>query len=212
MTTPIATTDTGVGTDSAVISLPIPTGHFHIGSFQDGDPLYAIENEIITYAQVDDGTERANVVVVDGKTDSWTEYDRSDLISRDLAVNAYFDLPELTDSGQVRQRAIEELQNARRANSPGGTVVWMPWYDIMDHIYWVDADGSRFVTRIEGIDVDFNQSLTPFQRATIDTGLLVYCPPDDTSATYLARDTFDRNTSNGLGSALTGGDWTIYQG
>lgn len=202
--------DAGAGAESLRITFPLTPGRFHVGQFLSSTPLYTIENEIIDYEQVDEGIDRPNVVVVDGYVDSWTEYDRSDLLARDTAVNKYLDLPELKTPGEVRQRAIEELQNAERANSPGGTVVWMPWFTVMDKINWIDEAGNRFETRIEGLSVEFNQSLAPFQRATIDTGVLTFCPPTTDAAGYIARDLFDRTTAAGLGSSQTGGDWVIY--
>jgi hypothetical protein len=204
-----STSDSAVFSESAVVSVGPKPGHYRIGKFQTGEALYTIENEIIEYEQINEGGTRVNVVVVDGTEDSWTEYDRDDLIKRDYPLNAYFDLPELKTPGEVRQRAIEELQLAQRRNSPGGTVVWMPWFSKGDNIYWIDEDHNRYETRIEGIQLEFEQTLTPFQRASIDTGILVFCPPDVEEETFLARDLFNRETTDGLGTALIGGDWNI---
>jgi hypothetical protein len=205
----VNTTDSAVFSEVAIVSVDPKPGHYRIGKFQTGEALYTIENEIIEYEQINEGGTRVNVVVVDGNEDSWTEYDRDDLIKRDYPLNAYFDLPELKTPGEVRQRAVEELQLAQRRNSPGGQVVWMPWFSKGDNVYWVDEDHNRYETRVEGISVEFDQTLTPFQRASIDTGILVFCPPDVEDDTYLARDLFNRATSDGLGTALIGGEWNI---
>lgn len=185
------------------------TGAIHVGRFTEGTPLYTIENEIIAQEQQGEVHGRPNVVAVDGETYSWTEYDRGDLVVRDASVHAYLDLPEIITPGGVRQRAVEELNSALRTNSPGGDVVWQPWFTRMDRHYWIAEDGSKFESRIEGLAVKFSQSLTPYQRATIDDGLMVFCPPDD-AVSYVARDLFERETDPGLGDALTGGTWVVY--
>jgi hypothetical protein len=198
-------------TSAAVEPVVLPTGHLHIGKFITAVPLYTLENEIINQDEIDDGRLRANVVVVDGLQDSWTEYDRDDLIARDTAITAYLDLPELKTPGDVRQRAVEEVQTARGVTSPGGDVAGPVVLSItrMDPIFWIDEHGNKYQTRIEGKSVEWNQSLTPFQRASIDTGAIIFCPPEGDELTYIARDLFDRDTAIGLGSALTGGDWVI---
>lgn len=189
----------------------IPTGHLHIGKFINATPLYTIENEIINEDEIDDGKRRTNIVVVDGQQDSWTEYDRTDLVARDVTVNAYLDLPELTKPGDVRRRAVEEIQTARSASSPGGDVAGPIILTIrrMDPIFWIDSDGNRYQTRIEGLRVDTNQSRSPYQRASVDTGALIFCPPEDDQLIYIARDNFEHDESVGLGEAQVGGEWVI---
>lgn len=201
--------DTGDGTDflSVEVFTDLTSGKLWIGRFINTDPQYTISDEIITHEQVDEGQERANIISVDGQEDSWTEYDRGDLVDRDIPINAYFDLPELKSVGDVRQRTVEELDTAKGSNSPGGVVVWRPAYTRLDHIFWIAEDGSKYETRIEGIDVEFDQSTQPFQWATIDTGLMVFCPPDE-AASYLVRDLFERESTDGIGTADIGGAWT----
>lgn len=196
------------GEGTASIEVAWTTGHIHVGRFDPTEPEYIIENNIIDYNQIADGN-RVNVVVVDGNLDSWTQYDRDDLLRRDKAINLYLDLPELKSSGEVRQRAIDELGNARRANSPGGTVVWDPDYTQKDSIYWVDADGQKFTATIEGLSVEFNFSTEPFQRASLDNGNVILCDDGDPGS-YIARDLFEREETDGLGDALTGGSWVTY--
>ena len=187
-------------------------GHIHIGKFIDADPLYTLENEIVSQDAIDDGSQLSNVIMVDGMVDSWTEYDRTNLIARRTALPAYFDLPELKTAGAVRQRGAEEVQQSRSVISPGGDVVGQAvlFTSRMDPIYWIDADGGRYQTRIEGKSVEFSQRVTPAQRATIDTGAVILCPPDTGDVTYIARDDFERETDSGLGDALTGGAWVTY--
>lgn len=185
----------------------VPSGTLRIGRFVDADPSYTIDNEILSHDQLDEGQARPNVAAVDGQDDSWTEYGRGDLNSRDVAINAYLDLPELQSVGDVRQRALQELETASRTTSPGGACSWMPWFSRMDKVFWIAEDASKYEARIEGLTVEVDQTTTPSQRATIDTGLLVFCPPD-TVDTYIARDLFERVTSSGLGDADTGGTWT----
>jgi hypothetical protein len=199
--------------DVAVVTVPVyalGTGHLVIGRFQ-GEPQYTLNNEIISHEQIDEGRLRSNVVIVDGLEHSWTEYDRADLVARDAAVNRYLDLPELKTPGEVRQRAVEEMQQARVTSSPGGVISGSRVVTTrrMDAIFWIDEHGNKYQTRIEGKRVEFNQSVTPFQRATIDTGALIFCPPDDGVEDYLARDTFDRASTSGLGEADLGGVWVI---
>jgi hypothetical protein len=180
-----------------------------IGRFGDEDPAYSIENEVINQAQVSEGTQRPNVVIVDGNVNSWRQYDRSDLTLRDRTVNNYIDDPSLLTPGDVRRRAEQEIQDATRWNSPGGDVVWKTDYNRLDTVFWVDADGNIFRTRIEGLSVEWNQSTQPFQHATIDAGAFVFCPPTEPVTTYLARDLFQRAEAGGWGSAPIGGDWTV---
>lgn len=204
-------TDTLTVTDAFSFSATADLGHgtLWIGRFTDEDPAYTIGNEVLEHAYVNEGRLRPNVVVVDGDLDSWTEYDQGDLVAREAVVTSYLDLPEIASPGDVRQRAVEEINEGARANSPGGDAVWYPHFTRMDRIYWIAEDGSKYETRIEGLKVDFDQSTQPFQRATIDTGLMVLCPPDE-AITYVARDLFDRNTAPGIGVADIGGTWTTY--
>lgn len=203
--------DTGSGSETLVIDAitSLSEGHLWIGRFVNAEPQYTISDEIISHEQIERGTNRPNIVMVDGEDDSWTEYDRADLLTREEPINAYLDLPELRTPGDVRQRAVEEVTEAQRASSPGGMVVWDPRYTRMDRCYWLDEHGSKYETRIEGLAVEFNQSLTPFQRATIDHGIMVLCPPEEED-TYLARDLFEREETEGIGNADTGGTWVTY--
>lgn len=187
----------------------LPVGRLWIGRFVEAEPKYTIENEILVHEHIEIGAIRPNVILVDGEDDSWTEYDRSDLNAREEPINAYLDLPELRTTGDVRQRAVEEVEEAQRASSPGGEVVWDERLTRMDRVYWVDEHGSKYETRIEGLSVEFSQSLELYQRATIDTGVMVICPPDEED-TYLVRDLFERETTSGLGDADEGGTWTIH--
>ena len=189
----------------------LPTGHLVIGRFSQSDPLYTLRDEIIAYEQIDEGSRRANTILVDGQEDSWTEYDREALNAQDEAVIGYHDLPELKVIGEVAGRAIEELQNARATSSPGGEITGPKVLTTtrMDWIFWIDEDGNKYQTRIEGKNISGNQSTTPYQRALIDTGVLIFCPSDDTDITYIARDDFERATE-GLGDAVLGGTWVTY--
>lgn len=205
------TGETGAGTDSFAVEIEtsLSTGRLWVGRFIEAAPAYTVENEILAQEQIEEAQLRPNVVSVDGNTDTWIEYDRADLTSRDTVVNAHYDLPELNSSGDVRQRAVEELESSRRNSSPGGPVPWDPRYTRLDKIFWITRDGSKYETRIEGLAVEFNQGKEPYQRANIDTGLMVYCPPDE-EGTYLVRDLFEREEDDGLGEALTGGTWVTY--
>ena len=189
----------------------LATGHLHIGKFITGEPLYTIENEIISHDELEEGQSQPNVVLVDGQEHSWQEFDRSDLNARDHAVHSYFDVPELTNAGAVRQRALEEIQQARSSSSPGGEISGrlVLVTNRMDPIFWIDTDGNKYQTRIEGKSVSFSQSLEPRQTAMIDTGAIIFCPPEGGDVTYIARDLFDREEQDDLGTALIGGDWTI---
>jgi hypothetical protein len=203
--------ETGTGTDNLLIEAftSLSTGRLVIGRFMTEEPGYTIADEIISHEQIDEGRMRPNIVMVDGEDDSWTEYDRADLLQRDTPVNAYLDLPELKSVGSVRQRAVEEQAAAQRSNSPGGEIVWDTHLNRLDRIYWVTENGIKYETRIEGLEVEFNQSMTPFQRASIDTGVVVLCPPEEED-TYLVRDLFERETTDGIGDADTGGTWETY--
>jgi hypothetical protein len=196
--------------EGALIETSWSTGKVHISKFEAGPQQYTIENEIIEHEQISEDQTRVNVVMIDGNLDSWTEYDRDDLIVRDRSVNVYLDMPELKTSGEVRQRAIEELRAARRVNSPGGTVVWQPWFTQKDSVFWVDEDGQKYTATIEGLEVEFAFSEEPYLRASIDTGNVLICEEDDTDVTYFVRDLFERETTDGLGDAPIGGTWTIY--
>jgi hypothetical protein len=190
--------------------IPWSTGHVHIGRFVPGDPKYTIQNEVTSYAQISEDRTRANIAKIDGNLDSWTEYDRDDLTIRDSAIVSYLDLPELKSSGEVRQRAIEELRAARRVNSPGGSVAWQPWFTQKDSIYWVDEDQQKYTATIEGLSVEWSQGEEPFQRAEIDTGNVIICDENIDPSDYFARDLFERTTVASLGDAVTGGTWVIY--
>lgn len=180
-----------------------------IGRFGDDEPSYTIENEILSPSQVNNGRDRPNIVVVDGQQDSRIEYDTADLHLRGRTVNEYVDAPELLTPGDVRKRAEQEGQDATRENSPGGDVIWRPEFDRLDTIYWIDRDGNKFRTRIEGLSVEWNQGMSPTQHATIDAGTFVYCPPDTPQDTYIARDLFHRTETSDWGDALVGGIWTV---
>lgn len=188
-------------------SVADPDARFWISRFEKDTGDYTFQDQVIEYTQVNEGRKRPNVVSVDGNDDSWTEYDRADLTTRDRPVNVYLDLPELKNPGEVRARAQQEIIDARRFNSPGGRAVWYPQYTRKDTVYWIDEDDNTFLTLIEGLAVEFNQSLTPFQRATIDTGTFIYCPPD-VPGTFIAKDSFQRTQSD-WGDAQVGGTWVI---
>lgn len=205
------TAESGTATDGFAVAgvANLTSGTLWVGRFVEAEPAYTLQNEIINYAHLDEGRQRPNIIIVDGELDSWTEYDRDDLTSREAPITAYFDLPELHSPGAVAQRAIQEQQEAARAASPGGDIVWNPLITRMDRIYWVGSDSSKYEGRIEAIEVTFDQGVQPFQRCTIDLGLMVLCPPDE-ETTYLARDLFDRDTPTGIGTADIGGSWTTY--
>jgi len=190
----------------------LSTGKIHIGRFAVGEPTYTLENDVLSYEQTDQGARRATVVNVDGNDDSWIEYDRTSLFSRDEAVVTYLDLPELMTPGAVRQRAAEELQQTRSGSSPGGDIAGEKVLITtrLDQIFWIDENGVKYQARIEGKRVAFSQGLEPVQHASIDTGALVWCPPGAVMGTYIARDDFERTVTSGLGDALTGGTWVIY--
>lgn len=196
---------------SQAATFTFPTGKIHIGKFLNAEPTYTLENEIIGYDQIDEGRGRVNVVLVDGLDDSWTEYDRADLLARGAPIHKYLDLPELPLRGQVRQRALEEIEQARASSSPGGDISGPRVLETtrMDAIFFIDEQGNRYQTRIEGKSVRFNQSLTPFQRASIDTGALFFCPTDIGDDEFIARDQFDRTDAATLGDALVGGSWVV---
>lgn len=183
-----------------------------IGRFDDkteDDVEVTIDNEIIRHDHTNDGRERPNVVVVDGQVNSWTEYDRADLLNRQREVVRYIDAPELNTPGEVRSRAQNETLDARRYNSPGGEVVFNEVYDRMLPCFWIDEQGNKFFTRIEGIHAEWNLGTQPFQRQSLDMGTFIYCPPVAAPASYIARDTFQRDTSSGWSDAQIGGSWSI---
>lgn len=180
-----------------------------VGRFGEDEPSYTIQNEVISQSQVNNGKERPNIVTVDGQVDSRVQYDGADLRLRGRTVNDYIDAPDLLTPGDVRKRAEQEVIDATRQNSPGGDTIWRPEFNRLDTVYWIDGDGNKWRTRIEGLKVEWSQSMQPFQHATIDAGTFVYCPPDTPEATYVARDLFQRDETGEWGDALIGGTWTI---
>jgi hypothetical protein len=191
------------------VSYALTRGRLHIGKFNNAEAHYVISDQIIAHDHIEQSQQTPNVVMVDGEDDSWTEYDGGDLRTRGVSVNAYYDLPELRTGGDVRTRAVEELQASKRGSSPGGTVPWAPDYARMDHVFWVTRSGSKYDTRIEGFSVDFDQGQSPYQHMTVDTGVAILCLPDEVD-TYLVRDLFQRTASDGLGKADIGGTWETY--
>jgi hypothetical protein len=188
----------------------------HVDQFTGFETGTTIDDEIISYENVETSLIRPNIVMVDGNEHSWTEYYRPDLLVRDMAVVQYLDLPSLKTQGDVTNRANEELGKGLRSVSPGGTVIWRPTYQRLDNVLWVDQFGETWSMRIEGLEIDFDQGMSPFQRVKIDGGPLSIC--DDTTEpgtppapiVYLASDTFNsRSVTSGWGTAELGGAWTV---
>lgn len=204
-------------------------GQITIDQFEDTDPEYDIDEEIISVDQADISDVRPNVVLVDGQEDSWTEYSRSDLATRGAAVNEYLDLPDLTTLTDVRAKAQEEKTLAAKGNSLGGLCVWRPWFQRMDSVTWRDHDDNVYLARIEGMDLDLNQGGSPYQHVQMDLAPISLCDPeaDETGLgpgsggsgdngevvdpdDFLANDQFVRdNSSSSWGTAGTGGAWTL---
>lgn len=147
-------------------------GFIEVGQFKEVGALKRIEDRIIRTEEVSDGNRRINLADVDGNEDSWLEVDEADAQARDRMINAYYDLPELLTSDEVRLRAIEEIRRSTLGESPGGTVPL--YFDLwrMDPIEWVDNAGNVKQVRIEGIRVMINQGTEPSQRQELDTSLI----------------------------------------
>jgi hypothetical protein len=93
-------------------------------------------------------------------------------------------------------------------------VIWRPTYQRLDNVLWVDQFGDTWTMRLEGLEIEFDQGSSPFQRMSIDGGPLLICDDPDgsgppTPIVYSANDTFVRSVTSGWGTADTGGAWTV---
>lgn len=147
-------------------------GSVEIGKFTDNTVKKIVQDRIIDTDYIDDANRRINFAAVDGNEHSWLQFDAADIRKRDRQINAYFDLPELTDQDSVRVRAEEEILRSSVGRSPGGKVVLFYDLDRMDVITWIDAQGLSADVKIEGIEVQVNQSTKPRQDESFDTSLL----------------------------------------
>lgn len=147
-------------------------GFILIGSFKDLSIVRVLQNEIIKTDYQDEANRRINLASVDGNEHTWIETDVVDTKDRDRQINAYFDLPELSDQDSVRERAVEEVRRGQMGKTPGGELPLQ--FDLwrMDVITWIDNSGASKNVRIEGMSVTIDQSKTPSQRQTLDTSLL----------------------------------------
>ena len=201
-------------------------GEIVINQFTDTDPLYDIDDEIISVDQADVSELRPNTIEVDGNEDSWTEYSKTDIYRRGAVVAKYLDMPELLSLTDVKNKAQEEKTLASKGNSLGGLCIWRPWFHKMDAVSWTDHEGNYYTARIEGMVVTVNQSTTPFQHAELDLTPITVCDPetDDTGGTggsgsggeildpgeFIAQDDWDRDdASSTWGDAVTGGTWSL---
>lgn len=149
-------------------------GIIEIGKFTDNSVKKVIQDTIIQTDYIDSAVQRINFAAVDGNADSWLEFDAVDIRDRDRQINAYFDLPELTDAASVRARAQEEIRRSVVGRSPGGSIIL--FFDLwrMDVITWIDSTGLSTNVRIEGMDISVNQSKEPKQVQQLDTSLIDY--------------------------------------
>jgi hypothetical protein len=147
-------------------------GRVRVGSFKSTDIIKIIEDRVVKTDYVDEASRRINMAAVDGNEDPWLETDVADTQARDRQISAYFDLPELTTSDAVRERALEEIRKGKMGRTPGGQVPL--FFDLwrMDVITWVDNAGESFNTRVEGISAEIEQGMEPSQRETLDLSLL----------------------------------------
>lgn len=151
------------------LQLVFRNGMVEVGRFNDPTIVRTIQNEIIESEQVDEVSRRINFASVDGNTHFWMEMDIPELHARDRVIVGYYDLPELLTLEAVKQRAREEIRRSAQGASPGGMTPM--FFDLwrMDHVTWVDNLGNSKTARIEGFNLDINQSKEPFQRQTFDT-------------------------------------------
>lgn len=204
-------------------------GQIVIRQLEDLEPLYDIDDEIISIDQADLSELRPNIIAVDGNEHSWTEYSRGDIHFRGAPVAKYLDLPELTTATEVRTKAQEEKTYAVKGNSLGGTCVWRPWFRKFDPVTWTDHDGNYYIARIEGMTITVDQGTEPFQRAELDLSPISVCDPEaDESGVgpgtggsgdegevvqpsdFIAKDDFNRaDVTSSWGTAEVGGSWTL---
>lgn len=147
-------------------------GKIEIGKFIDPTVQKIVQDRIIETDYIDSERQRINFAAVDGNVHSWLEFDAADIRNRDRQLNAYFDLPELSDLESVKKRAQEEIRRSSMGRSPGGQVVLFFDLDRMQVITWIDQTGNSKNVRIEGMEITINQSTKPRQLQNLDTSLI----------------------------------------
>jgi hypothetical protein len=147
-------------------------GVVEIGKFTDQTIVKTIQDTVIESGRVDNANKQINFASVDGETESWLEYDATDLQRRGREVNKYFDLPELLDQSAVTARAKEEIRVSKLGASPSGKTPL--YFDLwrLDPVTWIDQLGNSSGVRIQGFQVTIEQGARPSQRQAFDFSLL----------------------------------------
>jgi hypothetical protein len=143
-------------------------GSIVVGKFNDTTSMKTIDNRIIESDEIEEANRRTNFAQVDGNDRFWIEVDTADVERRARLLVSYLDLPELNDLDAITERAREELRRAAMGSSPGGTTPLYFDLNRMDTITWVDNAGNSHLVRIEGFQVQINQSTKPHQHQTFD--------------------------------------------
>lgn len=163
--------------DAEKLQLVWYNGAYHVAKWTANTIKRTLQDEIISSTHTDEVNRRINLALVDGNTDTWIEVDALDTQKRGWQINAYYDAPELLTPEAVKARAKEEIRRGSEGNSPGGNTPLQFDLDRMDCITWIDNAGHSNNCRIQGIQVEINQSTEPSQRATWDLSLLEFEQP-----------------------------------
>lgn len=143
-------------------------GQIHVGQFKNLNIVKTLSDEIISSEAGETAGQHINLAVVDGQEDTYIEIDGPDTRERGRQIPNYFDLPELKNYDSVRARAREEVRKGVVATSLTGSIVLL--FDLyrMDAVLWTEPDGTTSSQRIEGMTINANQGLTPYQRMDLD--------------------------------------------
>lgn len=163
--------------DGEKLQLIWSDGAYHVAKFVQTTIKRTLEDEVIESSQTDEANRRINLALVDGNSDTWIEVDAEDTQRRGWQINAYYDAPELLTPEAVKARAIEEIRRGSEGDSPGGRTPLQFDLDRMDCITWVDNAGNSSNCRIQGMNIEINQSTDPSQRCTWDLALLDFVQP-----------------------------------
>ena len=135
-----------------------------VGTFKEPGIVKVIQNESIDFRVTDETGERINLAIVDGQEDTYIAIDDVDTRKRGRQIVAYFDIPELDTTEKVVDRANEEIRKGIIGEKYEGTAALFMDLWRLDAVTWYDPNGVPHDLRIDAIDIDINQSMSPNQK------------------------------------------------
>lgn len=137
-----------------------------IGQFKDLSSIRTFEDDVFSFEVTEQTGRRINLARIDGREDTYIEIDGTDTRTRGRQIVGYFDIPTLTTTEEVVERAREEVRRGVQGSKYTGKSRLYFDLERMDATTWVDSSGNQYELRIESMSIDINQSTQPTQDCT----------------------------------------------